>query len=49
MSDVLSRYNTATNAYSNSVGSANEFQKSYNQQFYNDFLGLEQSDTQDNS
>ena len=38
MSDVLSRYNTATNAYSNSVGSANEFQKSYNQQFYNDFL-----------
>ena len=38
MTDVLSRYNTATQAYSSSVGSANEFQKSYNQEFYNNFL-----------
>ena len=37
MTDVLSRYNTATQAYSSSVGSANEFQKSYNQEFYNNF------------
>ncbi len=38
MADVLGRYNTATQAYGNSVGSANEFQKSYNQTLYENQL-----------
>ena len=38
MADVLQRYNNATQAYSSGISSTNEFQNSYNQNFYNDFL-----------
>ncbi len=38
MADVLGRYNTATQAYGNSVGSANEFQKGYNATLYENQL-----------
>jgi hypothetical protein len=38
MADVLQRYNNATQAYSSGISGANEFQNSYNQNFYNDFL-----------
>ena len=38
MADVLQRYNNATQAYSSGISSANEFQSSYNQNFYNNFL-----------
>lgn len=38
MADVLQRYNNATQAYSSGISGANEFQSSYNQNFYNDFL-----------
>ncbi len=38
MADVLQRYNNATQAYSSGISGANEFQNSYNQNFYNNFL-----------